>query len=30
MVEKSIRKEKERRKRGKEVNENWVIKKLRR
>ena len=30
MVEKSIGKEKERRKRGKEVNENWVIKKLRR
>ena len=30
MVEKSIRKEKERRKRGKEVNENWVVEKLRR
>ena len=30
MVEKSIRKEKERRKREKEVNENWVVKKLRR
>ena len=30
MVEKSIGKEKERRKRGKGVNEDWVVEKLRR